>query len=144
MTTYGDPLEFEVSIPPSVNNLYINRTWKDRKTGKHVTRRILTQEAKTYKEVVSWEVTAAAMRAKWEYQGHRISFMLDLIFRDHRRRDITNCIKIIEDAVAEALGFDDRVVDYFLVRRMGVDKHHPVARVSIQEVSGPYQPYKPE
>jgi Holliday junction resolvase RusA-like endonuclease len=62
---------------------------------------------------------------------------MDLVFRDRRRRDITNCIKIVEDAAAEALGFDDTVVDVCLVRRMGVDKHNPRARVSIQEIESP-------
>ncbi len=128
------PLEFEVSIPPSVNMLYLNRTFRDKKTGKQITRRILTQEAKTYKQVIGWEVVAIAMEKKWEYGGGRISMKLDLVFKDHRRRDITNCIKIVEDAVSEALGFDDRVVDSFLVRRTGVDKHLPRARVSIQEI----------
>ena len=128
------PLEFEVAIPPSVNNLYINRTYRDKKTGKPITRRILSKEARTYKAAVGWEAKGEAMQAGWEYGGGRISMRLDLVFRDHRRRDITNCIKIVEDAVAEALGFDDRVVDAFLVRRTGVDKNLPRARVSIQEI----------
>jgi len=133
----GEPLEFEVAIPPSVNNLYINRTWRDKKTGKRIIRRIMTNKARNYKEMVGWETKAAAMAAKWEYRGDRISFKLDLVFRDHRKRDITNCIKIIEDSVSEALYFDDRVVDVFLVRRMGVDKHNPRAMISLQEINSP-------
>lgn len=131
------PLEFTVSIPPSVNNLYINRTYRSKDTGKTVTRRILTNKAREYKEIVGWEAKASAMAANWEYGGDRISFRLDLVFRDHRKRDITNCIKVIEDSVAEALGFDDRVVDVFIVRRMGVDKHNPRARISLQEINSP-------
>jgi Holliday junction resolvase RusA-like endonuclease len=131
------PLEFTISIPPSVNNLYINRTWRDKKSGKRVIRRIMTDKARDYKQMAGWEAKAAAMEARWEYGGDRISFKLDLVFRDHRKRDVTNCIKIVEDSVAEALGFDDRVVDVFIVRRMGVDKHNPRARISLQEINSP-------
>jgi Holliday junction resolvase RusA-like endonuclease len=131
------PLEFEVSIPPSVNNLYINRTWRDKKSGKRIVRRVMTKKARSYKQAAAWEVKGAALESGWEYTGKRISFHMDLVFRDRRRRDITNCIKIVEDAAAEALGFDDTVVDVCLVRRMGVDKHNPRARVSIQEIESP-------
>jgi Holliday junction resolvase RusA-like endonuclease len=78
---------------------------------------------------------SAANHAGWEYHyGSRVSMILDLVFKDKRKRDITNCIKIVEDAVSEALGFDDRLVDAFLVRRVGIDRNKPRARISIQEI----------
>ncbi len=79
---------------------------------------------------------SAAAHAGWEYHyGSRLSIVLDLIFRDRRKRDITNCIKIVEDAISEALGFDDKLVDAFLVRRIGIDRDHPRANISIQEIT---------
>lgn len=129
-------INVSVDVPPSVNHLYFSRPYT--KDGRQHCRRILTKQGKDYKEAVGWIIKMAANHAGWTYhEGDRLSIGLTLVFKDNRRRDITNCIKIIEDAAAEVLGFDDAVVDAFFVRRAGIDKNNPHARLSIAKVVEP-------
>ena len=124
-----------VDIPPTVNHLYYDIAYKKRGTSKYRCRRRLTDQGRDYKTAVGWTIKGKAQEFGWEYEsGDRIRITLDLTFGDNRRRDITNCIKVIEDAVSEALDFDDRVVDEFLVRRVGVEKGNPFAKVSIEKI----------
>jgi Holliday junction resolvase RusA-like endonuclease len=118
----------EVDVPPSVNNLYISVR---RKGACH---RVLTSEGRNYKQVAGWAIIDAARECDWEYNGERLSMCLDISFKDRRRRDITNCIKIIEDAASEVLGFDDTMVDAFLVRRVAPNKKRPGARLYISKL----------
>ena len=108
---------FVIDVPPSVNNLYSNR-------GKA---RVLNTRGRAYKEYTSWTAKAWAQENNWTYAGGQVAMGLDLIFPNKIRRDITNCIKISEDAVTEALGFDDTKCVEFIVRLIGYDKENPKA-----------------
>ena len=130
MTENAKLIDVEIEIPPSLNNLYFSMSYKA-KDGKYRCRRVLSGEGKAYKHGVGFIIKSAAQRAGWFYSGERLSMRLRLIFRDRRRRDITNCIKIVEDAASEALNFDDTVVDIFSVFRSGVDKERPRAYLTI-------------
>lgn len=132
-----DIINVTVDIPPSVNHLYFSRPYRG-EDGRSHCRRILTKEGKHYKTEAGWMIKMAANHANWTYrEGERLSIGLTLTFKDNRRRDITNCIKIIEDAAAEVLGFDDTVVDAFFVRRAGYDKKNPHAILSIAKITEP-------
>lgn len=131
-------LVLDVDIPPSVNNLYGTTVFTDR-GGNQRSRRYLTADGRFYKEHVGWEAKSKANAKGWEYKGGRIALAIGLIFPNKRRRDISNCIKIIEDAIAEVLGFDDRVVDSVLVQRVGISKEHPGAVVTVEEYSNNHQ-----
>lgn len=135
--TEPDPLgrlSFDVDVPPSTNNLYASIPYWDAKAGKNRCRRALTQKARNYKEVVGWTVKSAVNEQGWEYNGGRLAFTMRVTYRDRRRRDITNCIKVVEDAVAETLGFDDTVVDSFIIVRAGVDRNRPHVSVTLTEI----------
>lgn len=95
----------------------------------------MTDEGKTYKAVVGYIVKGEAQRKGWKYDNERIKMSLLLIFKDRRRRDITNCIKAVEDAAAEVLGFDDTVVDDFHVHRGRVDKSNPRAYLTVSVIT---------
>lgn len=127
--------EVEIEVPRSTNNLYMDVPYRDKSSGKCRCRRVLTQEGRTYKDIAGYTIKAAANRAGWEYNGERLKITLHIYFKNRIRRDITNCIKIAEDAAAEALGFDDTVVDYFLVERAGIDKVLPRADLVISKIS---------
>ena len=133
MTENAKLIDVEIDIPPSLNNLYFSMSYKA-KDGKYRCRRVLSSEGKAYKHAVGFIIKSAAQHAGWFYSGERLSMRLRLIFRDRRRRDITNCIKIVEDAASEALDFDDRVVDAFYVVRSGIDRENPRAYLTIAEI----------
>jgi len=108
---------FVIPVPPSVNNIYHNVGKSRRMTGR----------AKIYKEQVGWIAKTWAAENNWAYDGGDVSMSLDLIFSNKIKRDITNCIKIAEDAVSETLGFDDRKCVEFIVKLVGYDKKNPRA-----------------
>jgi Holliday junction resolvase RusA-like endonuclease len=107
-------------IPPSLNNAYTN--------GRHHGRRVLTAEGRHYKARVASLLDGTQLLPN----GARIGLSLRLWFRNRQRRDISNCVKLLEDAVSEALGFDDCAVDRLLVERVGIDAVRPRCEVTIE------------
>lgn len=116
-------------VPPSLNNAYTN--------GKGHGRRVLTKEGRDYKATVAQILLCKARPANgFELAigrpDRRIGLALRLWFRTRQRRDISNCVKLIEDALAEQLGFDDCAVDRLIVERAGFDVERPRCEVTIE------------
>jgi Holliday junction resolvase RusA-like endonuclease len=116
-------ISFTAPIPPSLNNAYTN--------GRGHGRRVLTNEGRDYKE----RVAKSLLGTQPLPSGARINLSLRLWFRNRRRRDISNCVKLLEDALSEALGFDDCAVDRLLVERVGIDALRPRCEVTIEVLS---------
>lgn len=105
-------LTIATDLPPTTNNAYRDFIVEGR------VRRALTGDGKAFKAATGLRANAAASKAGWRYeQGQRLGLHLALVFPNNARADISNRIKLVEDAVAEALGFDDRVVDLLVVER---------------------------
>lgn len=109
----------KISIPGealSLNNAYA--------TSRNSNRRFLTDEGKAFKAHVAQHVMAARLKAP---RG-RLSLTLTLHGRWDtqdglpRKRDASNCVKLIEDALCEALGIDDR-----WIRRLTIHAIHDPA-----------------
>ena len=124
---------FVVDIPPTTNHLYSSIDYFDAKSGKHRCRRVLSAAGRNYKEAIGWQVKMIARNKEWEYSGGRMHFEIGIAFPDRRRRDITNRVKVLEDGIAEALGFDDFVVDSFHITRLPNDNTNPHVRVLFYE-----------
>jgi Holliday junction resolvase RusA-like endonuclease len=107
-------LIIEGPLPPSSNNIY----YSDRKTGS----RHLTNEAKVYKKRLG-EIIMLKGR---EVPFPEPPFTVDYHFRfpNRRKRDLSNCLKLLEDAVFAAIGQDDRYVNAFHVWKY-IDKERP-------------------
>jgi Holliday junction resolvase RusA-like endonuclease len=112
-----------VPIPPSVNNAYTQ--------GRGHGRRVLTAEARAYKADVITQARTAYPH--WQ-PGEHLALTLRLYFKDKRRRDITNTIKLLEDALAEAFGFDDCRVDDIRITRAGIDAEAPRCWVVLENL----------
>ena len=123
-------LSLTVPIPPSLNNAYTN--------GRGHGRRVLTSEGRSYKAYIADQV-ARLSPLGWPTVG-RLALTMRLYFPNGQRRDITNCIKLLEDALAEALCFDDCTVDRVLVERAGVDKLNPRCEVMLEVLTNERQP----
>lgn len=122
-------LTLTAPIPPSLNNAYTN--------GRGHGRRVLTKQGRDYKaDIAQLLLTRAELLNGFELAigrpERRIGLVLRLWFRTRQRRDISNCVKLIEDALAEELGFDDCAVDRLIVERVGFDAARPRCEVTVE------------
>lgn len=91
----------ELPLPPSTNNLYYTGT-----DGK----RHLTTEAREYKKKVYEEVEKLVCVLHRKVPPPPFSVHMHIRFPDQRKADLSNRIKVVEDAIFGALGYDDRHV----------------------------------
>lgn len=118
------PLVITTDVPPSTNNAYVNSSRG----------RVLSAVARAFKDAAGWQALSQARQLGWRYQqGHRIGIKIDLYFKDDRKRDIDNCAKLVIDAIAQALSFDDCIVDDLHIRRRPADKHNPRCVIKIEQ-----------
>jgi len=90
-------------MPPTTNLAYINVRGRGR---------VLSSEARAFKDAASWAAYKARKGSDWKYvKGTRLSLSLELHFARGGKRDLSNRVKLLEDALAEALGFDDSAID---------------------------------
>jgi crossover junction endodeoxyribonuclease RusA len=104
--------------PPSLNHAYATVRGH----------RVLSKEGRAYKA----EVAQLLLGRQPLPSGARIGISLRLWFKNKQRRDISNCVKLLEDALSDALGFDDCCVDRLLVERVGYDAAQPRCEVVIE------------
>jgi Holliday junction resolvase RusA-like endonuclease len=115
-------IRLSLSLPPSLNNAYFN-TPKGR---------ALTPEAKAWKNTALLLITNTIRLAGWEVPPKQdVVIIMRLYFKSQRQRDVSNCIKLLEDAVAQALGINDKWVVMPLALRAGVDPHDPRVEVTV-------------
>ena len=89
-------------LPPSLNNCYT--------TGRGHGRRVLTTEARSYKQTAALLIRAAAAQAGFVVPPRaRLRLRFGFYFA-RNNRDGDNAVKLVQDAAAEVLGFDDRWV----------------------------------
>lgn len=109
--------------PPSLNNAYT--------TGRGHGKRVLTSEGRAFKAQAALLVRNAAALAGFtvpDKQPIRLTFWF---YFANVQRDGSNAVKLIEDAVAEALGFNDsRVVA--MTWHKAIDKAAPRCTVAVK------------
>jgi crossover junction endodeoxyribonuclease RusA len=117
-------------LPPSINSQYVT-------VGR---RRVLSKEAKTFKSDVKKLIgnlrTAGKIpvQLEAELQNSLLGVYLTFHFETPFRRDLDGGLKIALDSLAEALGFDDRmVVDLHLVKQM--DTLNPRLELEIETIA---------
>src|SRR6266487_7113180 len=117
-------ISFTLPLGISVNHMY------------HVTMRgvRLTDEARKFKADAGLIARSAANeQGGWPYPATTPLFLhLRLYVPGVRRMDISNVVKVTEDAIADALGFDDRHIWRLLVERIGIDKQNPRCEVVLE------------
>ena len=114
MCSLADEFKVELPMPPSVNKLYFVKSGR-----KH-----MSSEGKEIKARMKGIVLKEAVGALWlkEAQNSALEMELSLYFpavenkgwpkkakSRYKRVDITNRVKLLEDALSEALGIDDSV-----------------------------------
>lgn len=116
-------LTITLPLPPSVNDSYATYNG----------RRILSKAARDFKHEATQLVTLAARQTPWRTRpGQRYRLEMTLYFNGNRNRDLSNTIKLCEDSVADALGFNDSRIDVLDIRRGPVDKDNPRTEVTVE------------
>lgn len=110
-------------LPPTVNHMY-------RPNGRGG--RILTDEAKTFRELVCYEARSVASLTRWPMPKGALALRLLLTFGDNRRTDIDNRIKSALDALALSLNFDDSRVHRIVIEHAGIDKCRPLCEMILE------------
>lgn len=90
--------------PVSLNNAYFNRSKG----------RTMTAEARAWKELVAWHARRAHSGPPTK---ERVSVGIWLYFPDQRRRDLSNHVKLIEDAMTGIIYEDDCLIDELHIHR---------------------------
>ena len=123
-------LRLTLPLPPGVNNQYLS-------VGR---RRVLSPTAKAFNRDVSKLISAQRSSGHLAPQTERqiadslLGVYLVYFFETPHRRDLDGGLKITLDALASALGFDDRaVVDLHLTKR--IDPLHPRVEVEIETIA---------
>lgn len=118
-------LYFELGIPPSVNRMYVNT----RRGGK-----TLTKQAEMY-----WHKSQALIRealedGNWSLPTKYVWLYVDLVFYfpDRKRRDASNCLKILLD-IPEGLVYIDDYTVMPRIQAVEYDKENPRVEVTITQ-----------
>lgn len=114
-------------IPPSTNMLYTNGN-----NG----RRVMTAEGRAFKtHAIILTGHAYAPYSPLPANSH-FALSFDVFFADNRR-DLTNTIKVLEDSIFKAIGFDDRRVVDFRMKKHRNDPANPRIEVVLELAPDP-------
>lgn len=123
-------LHLTLPLPPSINSQYVM-------AGK---KRVLSAGARKFKINVAKQIGALRERPEWpvlDEQRIRQSLLgmyLTFYFETPLKRDLDGGLKIAIDAVAEALGFDDRtIVDLHLTKQ--IDPLRPRLELDLETIA---------
>lgn len=119
-------LYLRLDIPPSVNHCYQNIHVKGARG------RILTEEARNWKDMTKYIAKGAVRHCAWELPAADVKVVLEIVafWPDARRRDMNNTHKLLCDALEGIVYLDDKMV---LARDMdfSVDRKHPRLEVCV-------------
>ena len=102
-------IEVTLPLPPTANNMFFNL-----KNGG----RAKTTQYKDWLRIAKAEMEVAYLRHRKPVYGDKQSMALTVIVGANYRRDITNCVKAVEDALCAFLPIpDDRYNDRVLIER---------------------------
>jgi Holliday junction resolvase RusA-like endonuclease len=116
-------LNFVLPLPPSVNKAFPTN-WKTK-------RRYLSKEAKQYKKTIS----SFLLKEKKPVIISNICIRMGFVFKDNRRRDISNYIKVLEDClVSDKIIIDDSKVIGLLILKKQNNKENPHVKLTIKGI----------
>jgi Holliday junction resolvase RusA-like endonuclease len=98
------------SLPPSLNHAYKNTTMKTR-TGKVYTGRRLTADAQAWRDAATLEMRSAANERGWEVPS-KTPLSVEILYQMPTlyRADLDGMMKVLLDAMKDAIGVDDRYI----------------------------------
>lgn len=119
--THEQSFEVELALPPSAN-----RYWRYYRGTI-----VRSKEASEYIRDVSERILEQLRRRPVIPRDASVSLVIDIYCQ--RRRDLSNCLKVLEDALALALLFDDTQTCEIILRKHEVvrkDDYRAIVRLS--------------
>jgi crossover junction endodeoxyribonuclease RusA len=120
-----------VTLPPSINHMY--------RPGSKPGARYKTDEAKAWELEAAWDF-AKTVTPNLPARRLKAPLLFEawFYFPDRRRTDADNRVKIVQDLVARAVGFDDSDIrDVVLHKR--IDRDNPRCEVMLREMPESYE-----
>jgi crossover junction endodeoxyribonuclease RusA len=117
----GEPVSATVltlPVPPSTNHLYRNVRGKGR---------VLNKDGRAYKETARM----VAMGARLPLLQGDVLLTMTVYFPNRRRRDLSNCLKVIEDSLSGVAYRDDSQVAKIVLTRQ-YDNANPRAELTVE------------
>lgn len=99
----------------------VNRLWQGR--------RFKTPEYKRYREELDLLIRASGYRLNKDWDELMVYYEFGL---SNMRQDLDNCLKGVNDALQETLGFDDHRIKMIMARKVKVRKGEEFIRVRIE------------
>lgn len=110
-------LTLTIKVPPSVNHMYIHK-----RNGQ----KILTSTAKQYIKTIQDLCKKEIKKQNWKKDKESVWYVMDMYFyfKDKRKRDSHNCLKLLMDSLEGSLFTND----YFVLPRIQyvtLDRENP-------------------
>ena len=119
------PISFTLPVAPTLNHAYLTT-----RQG----RRILTEAGRAYVEGATLQAANAAQLQGWRYTPKAALAVTLRVFFPRNNRDLDNAQKLLLDAVAAGLRFNDKAI-VELHSYKAIDRHNPRCEVVVQEAT---------
>lgn len=118
-------------IPPSINAYYGDNIVWSKKQQRYIANRYVTHEGKAYQKMIAERLLEMQ---KWFRSESPLRLEILVCFHDDRRQDISNRLKVLEDALTNGnVMLDDKQVEELEIRR-GPNIKHGAVMVRLTEI----------
>lgn len=130
-------LKMILSLPPSVNALYQNQSYFDKRSRRYVPtgKRILTKEGRQLKKMIAAQAVKQAKEQGWSKEdiGDNYIYMDTVVYFNRKGRDSDNIYKALQDSLEGIVYANDTQV---LVRtqKVLIDREEPRVEVTFRPV----------
>lgn len=114
-----------LDVPPSVNSMYIHTRFGTR----------LHPKAEAFRDMAVLRIREALAGEYWPQEA-QYRLTLHVWFPNEKQpRDLDNAVKLLQDALAAALGFNDRQVVELHAYHMGYDRARARCELTIEALA---------
>lgn len=130
-------LNLIVTLPTSLNKLYINQATYDKSTGKYIStgKRIMSQEGKHKKRLIQKYAKMQLKQQEWDYDYTKENFIyMDCdIYFNRKGRDDNNIYKLLCDSL-EKIAYDNDSRVLIRTQRILYDNENPRVEIKMHPV----------
>lgn len=130
-----DEMTCTIPIPLSINRTYKVKAVYSTSQGRWIGRMYKSAEAVAYQREVYYAVLSAVNEQGFSVQRDELLGWEMLLYPPNLRSDSDGGIKGTRDAIADALGINDRAFRVNHIEQIGVDKENPRAVLRIWKLS---------